>query len=162
MIKLSVKWQRDIIDMNELALALTEDVARVGVDKCGKQLKGIVQQFAPRGKTGQLARSIDYRTEVYPQQHRVVAIVGPRARSAGSRKAHLVEFGHIAVAPRKGKTIKKGTAKSITYVAARPFMRPAVETYGAYIATPLASATEQALDVKLSRMRKKKTETVVL
>lgn len=159
MIPVKLKWEANLIDFDELAAALAEDVAAAAIEKSAKKLKATIQAYTP-SVTGKLRRSIDYTIGIIPEAHIAYGVVGPRSRSQGNRYAHLVEFGHVAVAPRKGKTRRKGNARDISYVAARPFIRPAAEIFAAYAGTDLASGVENALGVKVTAMQRKKRVTV--
>lgn len=159
MIPVKLKWEANLIDFDELAAALAEDVAAAAIEKAAKKLRATVQAYTPV-ETGKLRRSIDYTVGVIPSAHVAYGVIGPKKRSRANKYAHLVEFGHVAVAPRKGKTRRKGNARVISYVPARPFIRPAMEVFAAYAGTDLASGVEQALNTKVTAMQGKKKITV--
>jgi HK97 gp10 family phage protein len=161
MFKLSIKWTAELVDLEELAAALAEDVAAAAIETAGKKLKWLMQAYTPV-ETGKLRRSIDYTVGIVPIKHLAYAVIGPRSGSAGNKYAHLVEFGHIAVAPRKGTSLRHHSARAINFVPPRPFIRPAVEGYAAYAGTELASGVENNLAVKINAMSKGKKITVAV
>ena len=61
--------------------------------------------------------------------------VAAKAANRPVNYAHLVEFGHVAVKPKKGTSRKKKNATVTGNVAPKPFMRP-----GLIQATPMAEA----------------------
>lgn len=114
-----------------------------------KPIEIAAKRFARRSEeTGALRESITHKVKVYPQTGKAVGLVGPdrayysrgkklkgalSVLAAGNRRkpanyAHLVEYGHVAVAPRKGTTRRKRTATDVGFVPAKPFIRPAVLT----------------------------------
>lgn len=134
----------------DLATKLLASAVNAGADI----LVPVAKQYARRSvRTGALYASIGKKVVNYPTTPAAVAVVGPRrgyfrkggvkvgdgeSRSGAespSHYAHLVEFGHIQKA--HGGTIRAGNAKAVgagkmTFVAPRPFMRPAYhQTLGA-------------------------------
>lgn len=79
---------------------------------------------------GEMKASIRSKVVGYPNSGKAVGLVGPSGRAG--RVVHLVEFGHLVAAPRKGHTIRRGNAiaasNGSTYVPPHPFIRPAVLT----------------------------------
>lgn len=111
-----------------------------GVRAGARPIRDGARRLAPRD-TGALAKSIDIVVRRY--RGAAVAVVGPdrsyyrgrkrvkrgesaRGAARPANYAHLVEFGHVAVANRKGTSLRKGTATALGYVPAKPFLRPAV------------------------------------
>jgi hypothetical protein len=97
---------------------------------------------------GEMKASIRTKVIGYPSSGKAVGLVGPADRAG--LVAHLVEFGHLVAAPRKGHTIRRGNAIAArngrTHVAAKPFIRPAVlTTLGAQGAAFTRGATEAYL-----------------
>jgi HK97 gp10 family phage protein len=129
MIKMQVKWQNSIPDLRKIGAELTRDVIAAPMEKVATLLRDRMKDYCPVGKSGNLQKSISYKVVIHEGKNLTVAIVGPRrgARGRPTHYAHLVEFGHIMVVPginAKGKSSKRVGE----YVAAHPFMRPAVET----------------------------------
>lgn len=127
--------------------------SRVMADAVQQATKPLVASIKSKVKvrTGALRNSIAAVVRRYPNNGKIVGIVGPdkAARFLGGRKvirggsllktdkpskyAHLVEFGHYSAAEKgkklsttKGKTIRKGTLVARTWVPAQPFMRPGI------------------------------------
>ena len=125
------------------------------LERATKRACGVIEvsakRYAKRSEdTGALRASLTTKVVVYPKSGKAVGLVGPdKAYYVGKKKAgrlgrlllratrpawyaHLVEYGHHVVAPVKGTAIKKGTAKPAsngkTWVAPKPFIRPAVLT----------------------------------
>lgn len=76
----------------------------------------------------EMKASIRAKVVSYPEQAKAVGLVGPSGRA--KKVTHLVEFGHLVVAPVKGKTIRRGNAREakngVTHVPPNPFIRPSV------------------------------------
>lgn len=93
---------------------------------------------------GEMKASIRSKVVAYPNDGRAVGLVGPSGRAG--RVAHLVEFGHLVVAPNKGQTIRRGNAtiaaNGVTHVPPHPFIRPAVLTTLPIQAAAFAEAAE--------------------
>jgi len=123
------------------------------------------KRFAERSRdTGALKKSITHIVKKYRGGLNATAIIGPdkgfyrggeRIKAGGNfskagkphKYAHLVEFGHFIVAPKAGTTRRKGTARTLGFVAALPFMRPAVNAghreTGEALATGIARGIEK-------------------
>lgn len=110
------------------------------------------RRYAKRSRdTGALQSSLVKKVVNYKDTGKCVGLVGPdrnyyskgrkikgaltmllaKDRRRPANYAHLVEFGHIAVTPRKGKTLRKKNAtvaKGKGFVPAKPFLAPAVVT----------------------------------
>lgn len=131
-------------DMRERTLA-------AGVKAMVQPIKVAAKRFARRSReTGALEASITDKVVNYPRNGKCVGLVGPdrayysrgkkvkgvlsRALARNQRRpsqyAHLVEFGHVAVHPRKGTSVRKKTAtvSKTAFVQPKPFLRPAVTT----------------------------------
>lgn len=111
---------------------------------CGKAavpIRRAMKALAPKD-TGALRASIVIKTLSDPWKGTAAALIGPsrdffrgskrvsrkgdkRGANRPSKYAHLIEYGHAVVAPKKGTQIRKKTAKVIGFVAPRPFIRPA-------------------------------------
>lgn len=165
-----VKITSDMVDLRQLGLGVLNEALAAAVDHAGKDMSGAIKVFTPT-ETGALRDSIDYKTMVYNKTNKVVVIVGVKSRfrkngRRPSNYAHLVEFGHIAVKPVKGTAIRprrgKQAAQKITYVAAKPFMRPGVETFKAFAASRLGSSVEKGMAAEVVRLRGKKREIIKL
>jgi hypothetical protein len=141
-----------ITQLREVLHMLPQDMAGDILGRATKEaiqpIKIAAKRFAKRSEaTGALRASITDKVKVYPATGKAVGMVGPdrayysRGKKAGalgallgknrrrpSNYAHLVEYGHVAVAPRKGTTRRKKNAVSVGFVPAKPFIRPAVVT----------------------------------
>jgi len=139
---------------NELSAALRgiSDEVRAfvlqeGLTEAAQPVLVAAKRFAKRSeRTGALRESLTVKVKNYPADGKAVALVGAdknyyrkgkkvskiSASVLGadrpSNYAHLVEFGHHAVAPKKGKTIRKKTATVTGWVPPKPFLRPALMT----------------------------------
>lgn len=150
------KIVRGTDDLTAALRALSDDMRdrtlAAGVSEAVKPILVAARRYARRSRdTGALEESLTTKVVNYPRTGKAVGLVGPdRAYFARGRKvkgalsraftlnqrqpakyAHLIEYGHVAVAPRKGKTVRKGTATVVGWVPARPFIRPAVVTTAA-------------------------------
>jgi hypothetical protein len=110
------------------------------------------KRFLRRSRdTGATIESMTTKVVNYPNRGKCVGLVGPdRSYYRGRKKvgalgalfgasrpantAHLLEYGHHVVAPVKGTSRRKKTAKTAangrTWVKPKPFIRPAVHTTG--------------------------------
>lgn len=119
-------------DVQTGILAAAVSAAAVPVQRMARAL-------APR-ESGALAKSIGIVQRKKRRATNTYAVVGPVSGyySAGSKLkgwksgaanpakyAHLVEFGHVKVRPKKGTSLRKNTATVAGFVAPRPFLRPA-------------------------------------
>lgn len=108
-------------------------VAQVSYCPVRADLPSSAKELAP----GEMKASIRKKLISYPRTGKAVGLVGPTGRAG--KVAHLVENGHLAVAPIKRTSIRKGTAKAArngtTHVPPHPFIRPSVlNTLGAQAA----------------------------
>jgi hypothetical protein len=161
--RVKTKVTSNMIDLRQLAVEIAQDVIASAMEGPAKNLEDLMRGYAPK-REGNLARSIGRKVVVNVKKTAATAIVGPRRRSRGrpTRSAHNVEFGHVAVAPRKGTSRRKKNASVRGFVAARPFMRPAVATFSAMAQARLGTEFEQKLDVKLVRMKGKTRQRVLV
>jgi len=104
-------------------------------------------------RPGEMKASIRKKLVVYKPSGKVVGLVGPSGRA--KYVAHLVEFGHLVVAPIKGTSIRKGTAKvarnGVQRVPPHPFIRPSVLNT---IPAQAAAFTSKASVVWVDKVRK--------
>jgi len=128
---------------------MREQILREGMKELVKPIEIAAKRFARRSRdTGALEASITSKVANYPRSGKAVGLVGPdrnyyskgkrvrgrltallaRNQRKPANYAHLIEYGHVAVAPKKGTTRRKGTAQDVGFVAPRPFIRPAVAT----------------------------------
>jgi hypothetical protein len=155
--KIKAKVTSDIVDLRRFGVEIVADALALALATPGKNLTAAMRMYAPTD-TGALRDSIDFTIRNYPAKNKAVLIAGPKSRfSRGGRRpskyAHLVEFGHIAVAPAKGTSRRKKTARGISFVPAKPFMRPAVEIFATYASTDFASEVEKQMTVKLQGLK---------
>lgn len=131
-------------------VAVVGDGIRAAVVPIETTMKALcpIRKTKPSGRKalqpGEMRKSIKSKIVEYPQTGHVVGIIGPSGRAG--RVAHLVEFGHLQVAPLKGRTIRKGTARDTkngtTHVPPKPFIRPAIlNTLGEQSQAFVAGAT---------------------
>lgn len=154
---------------------LQEKIMAVAVTRAAKPLVDTAKMFARRSeRTGALKESIGAVVKK-GKRGGVYAVVGPRrGYYKGGKKlgkgddksgadmpanyAHLVEFGHHVVAPIKNTSRRKKTAKTAksgaTFVAAKPFMRPALLAAGDAIATEMANGVADGIERSLKRIVK--------
>lgn len=105
--------------LTNMAPNTARSTLRKAVRDGGRLLRDAVKASAPRGKTGQLAKSIAEREGSAENKFEARSVVfASRKKSPGGYYAHLVEYGH-----RTRKT--SGTYGQQEFVPARPFMRPA-------------------------------------
>ncbi len=152
-IPIKIRWENGLIDLDQLADGFAQLVAQsLGVP--AETLADVMRRLAPVD-SGDLRASIGSVVGFVPSKNLGYAVVGPRRRSRGTptKYAHLVEFGHVAVAPRKGAKRRKGSARDITFVPPKPFVRPAVESYAAAADGDLAAQLDRNLDLKVTAMR---------
>lgn len=141
--------------LKSLPPAMEGQVVATAVNSAMAPLQYLAKQFAPV-KTGALRRSITHTVIKYPGQGKVVGIMGPdrdyyeagkRVKKGKSnagadqpaKYAHLVEFGHYSRDPslkgmsrndkKEARLVAESAGAHVRYVAAKPFMRPAVD-YG--------------------------------
>lgn len=151
--KLKLIVNRQTVNLSEVAGDVVDTVMEAAMRSPAERLKLNMQMLAPKD-TGALRQSIDFLVKTYAKNGSVVAIVGPKRqyRLNGRRPtkyAHLVEFGHVTVAPEKGKTIRKENARKISFVAPRPFMRVAVQAARNWAGSDLATGVEAKLQTRI-------------
>lgn len=148
--------ERNVLGLGALTAALRalpEDMRQrtlaSGVKEALVPIEVAAKRFAKRSEeTGALRDSITHKVVNYPTSGKCVGLVGPdrnyyshgkKLKGALSRLlvrdqrrpanyAHLVEYGHVMVAPTKGTSRRKGTATTTGFVPAKPFIRPAIAT----------------------------------
>lgn len=158
--------------------ALPEDMRTrtlaAGMKALLQPIKIAAKRYAKRSEdTGALRESITDKVVSYPQSARVVGLVGPdrhyysrgirlktgfgRLLAADKRRpanyAHLVEYGHVSVQPRKGTSRRRKTAivSKKEFVPAKPFLRPAVATTRAQQAEAFATGIARGLNSAIDR-----------
>lgn len=163
MIPISIRWSNGLVNLSQVSEETAATVAK-GIGAPAAMLIGIMRRKCPVGKTGNLKNSIGAVVGAVPSKNIAYAVVGPRRGSKGkpTRYAHLVEFGHVAVRPTKGARRKKGTAHDITYVPAKPFVRPAVEEYAAACGKTLAEGVEPAIAASIKAKLGGKRRSIVV
>lgn len=133
--------------LRALSEAMRAEILGEGVKGAIKPILVAAKRFAKRSEdTGALRESLTTKVVVYKQNGKAVGLVGPDRHyyKKGKRVkgklgklftdrrpanyAHLVEYGHHAVKPRKGTTRRRKTAATVSFVPAKPFIRPAVMT----------------------------------
>lgn len=136
--------------LEQIPAEMRNTVLLAGVKAAAVPVVKWAKRFAKRSeRTGALRESITFKGIGNQKRGTALAIIGPDRKyySKGkrlvrgklitsgeivrpSKYAHLVEFGHHVVAPFKGTTRRKGTAvpakNKTTWVAAKPFIRPAI------------------------------------
>lgn len=135
MISIDAKGLREAqAKMHGMAPRAARSSLRKAVRDGGRLLRDAAKASAPRGKTGQLAKSISERERKAETPYEARSVVyASRAKGKGGRYAHLVEYGH-----RTRKT--SGIFGEQEFVAARPFMRPAFESNQQRIIDKIASS----------------------
>jgi len=159
-IPLKIKINNKVINLRKLAQDLARDVLASAMAKVAAIMRDLMATYAPvrdvrywspsdRVPPGALARSIAFKIVVNLQTGRVMAIVGPRRRAPGlpTHYAHLVEFGHILVV-----TDHHGGKRAAGYVAANPFVRPAVEAFKSGVLEVFGAEVANNLRVKIEAM----------
>jgi hypothetical protein len=158
--------------------ALPEDMRTrtlaAGMKALLQPIKIAAKRFAKRSEdTGALRESITEKVVSYPEQARVVGLVGPdrhyyshgiriktgfgRLLAKNKRRpanyAHLVEYGHVSVKPRKGTSRRKKNAivTKKEFVPAKPFLRPAVLTTQSQQADAFAEGIARGLKSAIDR-----------
>jgi HK97 gp10 family phage protein len=164
--KVAVTINQNSVNMREVAQDFTQSVLFKAMEQPAKRMQSVMRTLAPI-ETGALRRSIDYKILSYPSSGVAVAVVGVKSkyRSNGrrpSKYAHLVEYGHIAVKPIKGATIRKKRrrwikAQKVTFVAPQPFVRPAILAMRVWARSEMASELEKHLKVVLQTRRSMRT-----
>lgn len=120
-VKMSVTGVREIDRvLKEMPRQLTHTTLSAAHAAAAKPLITKAQLIAPEGPTGNLIDSIGaVKTPMKTSVNVGEVAVGPRRRRPyKGHHGHLVEFGHRTRAKKPGKK---------TFVAPRPFMRPAFE-----------------------------------
>ncbi len=155
--------------LNAMSEEMRATILEDGVRALCKPIEVAAKRFAKRSeRTGALRESITTKTVSYKDKGVAVGLVGPdRAYYNGRRKvgklgalfgadkpanyAHLVEYGHHAVAPRKGTSRRKKTAVVTGWVPAKPFIRPAVLTTASAQSNEFFAAVERSIDRAFNR-----------
>jgi hypothetical protein len=156
---------------------MRSEVLEAGVRAASRPILIAMKTYAKRSEdTGALRASLTIKTVNYKANGKVVGMIGPdKAYFHGKKKAtglarallktsrpawyaHLVEQGHKVVAPKKGTSIRKGTAQPAksgkTWVPAKPFIRPAVLTTHSQQSSAFYEGIKKGYDKILSRHTK--------
>lgn len=164
--------------MTAVLLGLPKEVRtvalKVATEEAAKPLKEWQKRFARRSeRTGALRASINYKVKKYESTGVAVAVVGPdRNYYAGGKAvkksalipsnadkpahyAHLIEFGHHAVVPRKGTSLRKKTAKlsKASWVPAVPFVRPATAMAHIDMATAFDRGMTRGIEKAVAKIK---------
>lgn len=161
--------------LKTLPQELQDKVLRVAVGRAAKPLVDAAKMFARRSeRTGALRESIGAIVKK-GKKGGVYAVVGPRRgyyrggkalKKGADRRgadqpanyAHLVEFGHVAVAPIKGTTRRKKTARGPQsgprFVSPKPFMRPALLASADRVEAEMAEGVAAGIERQLKRLVK--------
>ena len=108
--------------------------------KAAEPIRAAMAGFAPI-RSGALARSIAIKGISNKSTGTAAALIGPdrnyyragvklkkgdsyRGADRPANYAHLIEFGHVNVQPKKGTTRRKGNTTEVGFTPARPFLRP--------------------------------------
>ena len=138
-------------------------------------LRAAKQNLRRSVRTGALYASMTTKTKSYPRNGKAVGLVGPdrgyyngqaKAGKLGalyagrpSNYAHLIEYGHVVVHPKKGETLRNKTASSIGWVQPRPFIRPAIITTSGEQGRAFASAIAEGFERTRAKMMKDGTHS---
>lgn len=135
--------------LRQLSHDVRAQVLESGTKAAIRPILTAAKRFAKRSeRTGALRESLTTKVKVYAANGKAVGLVGPDrnyyrrgkrvsknvASFVGADRpanyAHLIEFGHMAVKPRKGTSLRKKTAElgKKSWVPPKPFIRPAVLT----------------------------------
>lgn len=126
--------------LNLIPAAMRADILAPAVGAAAEPIKSAMRRLAPKD-TGALEASIDKKVISDAHKGTAAALVGPdrnyyrggkalgkgddrRGAARPANYAHLVEFGHVAVAPIKKTSRRKKTALEVGFVPPRPFIRP--------------------------------------
>lgn len=134
--------------LQALPREMRANLLAAGVDAAAEPVVKLAKAYAKSSRrTGALVESISHRVKKYPTSAKALAVIGPargyyrggKVLAKGSDRrgsdnpanyAHLVEFGHHVVAPKKNTTRRKGTAvkakSGAIWVPGKPFLRPAM------------------------------------
>lgn len=155
-----------------LPAELQASIMTTAMGSAARPIQRHAKQFAERSRrTGALKDSITFVVRKYRGGLNAAAIIGPDKRSyrdgqrikpganlSASAKphkyAHLVEFGHFTVEPKAGTTRRKRTARVLGFVAARPFMRPAVAAGQHETGESLAAGLAKGIEKTRARLVK--------
>lgn len=158
--------------LESMAEDMRATVLEGGVKALCRPIEIAAKRFAKRSeRTGALRESITTKTKAYKKDGKAVGLVGPdKSYYRGGKKAgkleallgadrpanyaHLIEYGHHAVAPKKGTTLRKKTATAITWVPAKPFLRPAATTTSAEQSSAFFEAIGAGIDRAFKRVSK--------
>lgn len=149
-----LKFVKGIGALSDVLRGLPEEMRGTilvgGVKRAIAPILVSARRYAKRSeRTGALRASLTTKTVNYARNGKAVGLVGPdrayyrRGKKAGklgalfgadrpANYAHLVEYGHHAVAPIKNTSRRKKTAVPAktgrSWVPAKPFLRPALLT----------------------------------
>jgi HK97 gp10 family phage protein len=161
--------------LRELPASVESRVMGDAVGVALKPLQADARARAPR-ESGALKRSISVKVKRYPNTGKIVGLVGPskeyfsggvRVKAGQSRRganrpsnyAHLVEYGHHVVAPIKGTSRRKYSARpaksGTTWVAARPFLRPAYAAQKGAVISGLGNGVAKGIEREGKRLASK-------
>lgn len=146
-----------------LPTELQQKVMAVAVKRAAAPLVNAAKLFAGRSeRTGALRKSIGALVKKGRDgsAYAVIGAIrgqyrnGKKLGKGESRKgaddpanyAHLVEFGHVAVSPKQGKSLRKRTARPVGFVSAKPFLRPALMSSGDAVATEMANGIADGIE----------------
>lgn len=166
--------------LKRIPVDLRTRILRDAVEAAALPIQASAKRYARKSvRTGALYASISVKTVTAKglSQASATAIVGPsrdrflvggvrvpdfngqRRKWGGeqpSRYAHLIEFGHAVRQPKKGTSTRKGTALrpadgKMTFVAPRPFMRPALRDNEGKTLRIMAQVISEGIEVERRR-----------
>lgn len=162
--------------LKTLPTVLQDKVLRQAVGRAAGPLVQAAKMFARRSlRTGALVESIGAIVKKGKKGAGVYAVIGARRgyyrggspvpkggnfRGADNpaNYAHLIEYGHHVVAPKKNTSRRKKTAQPAktgkTWVTGKAFMRPALLAAGDAIETELAEGVREGIERQLKRLVK--------
>ncbi len=162
--------------LRTLPQELQDKVMRTALTRAAKPAVDAAKMFASRSvRTGALRESIGAVVKKGRRGGSVYAIVGPlrgyykegkalakdasrRGADQPANYAHLVEYGHIAVAPKKGTSLRKKTATAPSngkrFVAPKPFLRPALLASTDRIVETMAQGVAEGIEKQRQRLVK--------
>lgn len=146
-ITFTIKGAKEMEDLlKKLGPAVSRRVGNNALRAAAKPIVDEARRLAPKGKTGNLKRSIKAELSgVGDARDALLIKIGVR-RPTGAQ-AHLIEFGHYA---------KNQYGGPYGFVSAQPFLRPAMDTRARQALTEMGRVLAKGIEDQAMRLDKGK------
>lgn len=161
--------------LKTLPKELADKVLQTALTRAAAPVVKAAKRNAPV-RTGALRQSIGTIVKKGKRDGSVYAVIGPRRGYYRQGKAlkktadntgadqpanygHLVEYGHMAVKPDKGATLREKKrnwkkARAVRFIPPKPFLRPALMNSKTEVIAEMAKGVAEGMQRQLKRLQK--------